>query len=114
MNSKELPTVERSFVVVAKIGELAENGKKLVQVAGKSILLVYSEGQYFAIDKLCTHDHEQLLGGAVRKCTILCPIHGARFSLKNGRPFGPPAFEALTTYPVRVEGDEIQVCATPA
>ena len=105
--------MDPSFERVAQSDEIAENGKKMVRVGDKTILLVRSEGQLFAIDHLCTHDHEQLLGGAVRKCTILCPVHGARFSLKNGRPFGPPAFEALSTYAVQVEENAVYVRPVP-
>lgn len=106
--------MESNFHGVARIGELADNTKKLVSVAGKTILLCHSDGQYFAVDNRCTHDNEALQGGTVRKCTITCPVHGARFRLKDGRSFGAPAFESLTTYPVRIEGDEIQVCPDPA
>ncbi len=101
------------FHTVAQLGELPDNGKKLVTVADKTILLCHSDGQYFAVENRCTHDNEALQGGTVRKCTITCPFHGARFRLKDGRSFGAPAFESITTYPVRIEGDAIQVCPTP-
>ena len=97
------------FVHVADIDEIAENGQKLVRIRGQSVLLVKSEGQIFAVQNRCTHDNEQLVGGLVRKCSIVCPYHGARFRLSDGRPFGPPAFEALQTYPVRVEETEILI-----
>lgn len=106
--------MEANFFTVAREGELADNGKKLVSVEGKTILLCFSDGQYFAIENRCTHDNEALQGGNVRKCTITCPFHGARFRLKDGRSFGAPAFESIATYPVRIEGDEVQVCPTPA
>lgn len=97
------------FLTVARVQDVPENGQKTISIDGKPVLLCRSEGQYFAVQNRCTHDMEPLSGGTVRKCTIVCPIHGARFSLRNGMPFGPPAFEALAVYEVRVEGDAIQV-----
>lgn len=105
--------MDASYHFAAKLDDLPENGKKLVRIADKAILLVRSDGQYFAVENRCTHDNEALLGGTVRKCTIMCPFHGARFRLKDGRSFGPPAFEAIATYPVRIEGDELHVCPEP-
>lgn len=106
--------MEATFHAVARVGDLPDNGKKLVNAGGKTILLCHSDGQYFAVENRCTHDNEALQGGTVRKCTIVCPIHGARFRLKDGRSFGAPAFEPITTYPLRIEGEEIQVCPVPA
>lgn len=101
--------IEQSFERVAAAGDLAEGGQRLIDVGGRRLLLCRSEGQFFAVENRCTHDHEQLAGGVVRKCTIVCPFHGARFSLKTGAPFGPPAFEPLTTYPVRVVDGQVEV-----
>lgn len=97
------------FTPVARLDELPDNGQKLVRIGEKSILLVKSDGQIFAVENRCTHDNEQLIGGLVRKCSIVCPYHGARFRLSDGRPFGPPAFEALQTFPVRLTDEEVFV-----
>lgn len=105
--------MNEDFERVVGVDDIAENDKKLVIVAGKRILLCRSEGQYFAIENRCTHDNEQLIGGNIRKCSIVCPFHGARYSLKTGRPFGPPAFEPVTTYPVRIVGTDVEVSPTP-
>ncbi len=97
------------FVAVATVGELGDDQQKLVRIDGKAIVVCKSEGRFFAIENRCTHDNEQLLGGNIKKCTIVCPIHGARFSLKNGAPLGGPAFEPITTFPVRLSGDQIEI-----
>jgi 3-phenylpropionate/trans-cinnamate dioxygenase ferredoxin subunit len=99
-----------AFEMAANLSELPEGGQILVTLKGKRILICRSDDQLFAVSSQCTHDSEGLAGGSIRKCTIVCPIHGARFSLKTGMPFGPPAFEPLDTYPIRVNGDAIEVC----
>lgn len=99
---------------VARSEELAEGGQRPVTVAGHNLILCRSEGQVFAVENRCSHEYERLLGGTMRKCTIVCPLHGARFSLKTGMPFGPPAFERLLTFAVRESEDgHLEVATTP-
>jgi naphthalene 1,2-dioxygenase system ferredoxin subunit len=40
---------------------------------------------------------------------IECPLHAGRFEIKTGKATAPPCIDNVKTYPVRVEGDEIQV-----
>lgn len=93
--------------------ELDEDQQKLVHIEGKPIVIARSDGALFAFENRCTHDNEALLGGRLRKCSIVCPIHGARFSLKTGMPFGPPAYEPITTYPARAVEGFVEVALTP-
>lgn len=89
--------------------ELEADQAKLVTINDVKILVAKSDEQFFAFENRCTHDNEALVGGRIRKCSIVCPWHGARFSLKNGNPYGPPAFEPITTYPVRVVDGMVEV-----
>ena len=66
-------------------------------------------GQYFAIADVCTHDAGQLTGGTVEGDEIVCPRHGARFSIRTGAALTAPAYEPTDTFPVRVEAGQIQV-----
>jgi naphthalene 1,2-dioxygenase system ferredoxin subunit len=45
----------------------------------------------------------------VRGTSIICPHHGARFSLEDGRSMSPLTPKPLTLYPVTQEGDELDV-----
>ncbi len=106
-------TIPDGYISAAKVSDLAEDSHKVIAVGGRKVLLCRSEGQFFAVQSSCTHDMESLVGGTIRKCTIVCPMHGARFSLKNGQPYGPPAFEPLDTYDVQVDGEMILVSTNP-
>ena len=44
---------------------------------------------------------------------VICPRHGARFSLVTGAALTPPAYEPVATFPVRVEEGVVQVDAEP-
>jgi 3-phenylpropionate/trans-cinnamate dioxygenase ferredoxin subunit len=39
----------------------------------------------------------------------VCPRHGARFCIKNGKALTPPAYEDVHRFPVRVENGVVQV-----
>jgi nitrite reductase/ring-hydroxylating ferredoxin subunit len=40
---------------------------------------------------------------------IICPWHAARFDLKTGEVLSGPARGPVSTYSVRVQGDDIEV-----
>ena len=66
-------------------------------------------GEYHAIEDVCTHDGGILTGGTVEGKEIMCPRHGARFSIITGGALSPPAYEPVPTFPVRVEDGMVQV-----
>lgn len=66
-------------------------------------------GQFYAIDDLCTHDGGSLDQGELEGEEIECPRHGARFNVTNGDAVQLPAFEPVETHEVRVDGDTLQV-----
>ncbi|HZF27110.1 MAG TPA: non-heme iron oxygenase ferredoxin subunit [Steroidobacteraceae bacterium] len=64
-------------------------------------------GELFAIHDICTHDGEILTGGPVEGTEIVCPRHGARFSLRTGEVLAPPAYEAVRTFGIRIENGRL-------
>jgi nitrite reductase/ring-hydroxylating ferredoxin subunit len=51
----------------------------------------------------------RLAEGFVLDDLIECPMHNGRFHIPTGRVDGPPACEALRTYPVRLDGEAVQI-----
>ena len=96
-------------MIVAKVSELSEGAKKEVQVGGKAILLIRSGGGYFAIDARCPHRKLPLSKGTVDGTIITCAFHGSKFNIADGSVVGGPATEPLATYPVHVQGDDIDI-----
>jgi len=70
-------------------------------------------GRYHAIEDLCSHEAEALSWGVVEGEEVICPRHGARFSLVTGAALTPPAYEPVAVFPVRVEEGVVQVDAEP-
>ena len=94
---------------VALEGEIQPGTSKVVDVDDVMIAVFNLNGELFAIEDLCTHDYEPLTGGLINGCEITCPRHGARFNLKTGEALSPPAYEPVTTFPVRCLDGVIQV-----
>ncbi len=97
------------FVTVARVGEIPEGGVKVVRVEDQAVAVFHVDGQYFAIDDVCTHDGGPLAEGALEGHVIECPRHGARFDVRSGAVLCLPAIAPVPTYAVKVEGDEIKV-----
>ena len=74
-----------------------------------SLLLVNVDGEFYAIENLCSHDGGELSDGEVIGTEIICPRHDSRFCLKTGTVLSAPAFEDIDTYPVRIVGGRVQV-----
>jgi 3-phenylpropionate/trans-cinnamate dioxygenase ferredoxin component len=97
------------WIAVAKAGEIAPDAWRTVDVDGTQIAVFNLDGEYFAIEDVCTHDGGQLTGGLVVGGQIFCVRHGARFCVKTGAALCAPAYEPTAKFPVRVEAGEIQV-----
>lgn len=97
------------WVDVAAAEELAPGQFRVVDVDDVAIAVFNIEGEYFAIEDVCTHDQGELTGGVVEGCEIVCPRHGAKFDIRSGEALTPPAYEAVDTFPVRVEDGMVQV-----
>lgn len=98
-----------NFLKVAKVDDIKQGQVKTFGVDGRQIALCNVEGTYFAIQDLCTHDGGPLGEGELMDHEIECPRHGGRFDVRTGEVAALPPMFPIKTFPVRVEGDEIQV-----
>ena len=80
-----------------------------MQIEGTPIAVFNLNGRYYAIEDLCSHEAETLSDGEVAGEEIICPRHGAHFSIPTGAALSPPAYEPVATFPVRVEGGMVMV-----
>ena len=98
-----------SFVKVCALSDLAENTAISAEVDGVPLCVARTQGEVLALLDECSHAEVALSDGEVSNGTVECWLHGSRFDLRTGKPIGPPATEAVTTYPVRVDGDDVLV-----
>jgi 3-phenylpropionate/trans-cinnamate dioxygenase ferredoxin subunit len=97
------------WVTVAPAEELSPGEFRTVDADGTQIVVFNLDGEYYAIEDVCTHDGGQLTGGHVEGREIVCPRHGARFCIRTGEALSAPAYEPTAKFPVRVEAGEVQV-----
>jgi MocE subfamily Rieske [2Fe-2S] domain protein len=78
-------------------------------VGSLAIAICRAEGQFYATQDLCTHEHAYLSDGVVIDCVVECPFHQGRFDVRSGKPLGAPVIVPLKTYPVKVVDGRIYV-----
>lgn len=97
------------FLFAAKVADVPDPGKTLVEVADRLVALFHVGGRFYALDDVCTHDDGPLAEGTLCGYEIACPRHGARFDIRTGRVISMPATKPTIAHDVRVVGDEVQV-----
>lgn len=88
---------------------MAPGSHVVVDVDGVEVAVFNVGGELLAIEDICTHDGGELACGALEGEAIVCPRHGAKFSLRTGEVLAPPAYESVATMAVRVQGNMVQV-----
>ncbi|GAB4117621.1 MAG: non-heme iron oxygenase ferredoxin subunit [Gammaproteobacteria bacterium] len=96
-----------NWIRVAATGELLPGEYKVVAAAEADIAVFNVDGNYYAIEDVCTHDGSELTGGGTDGFEVICPRHGARFDMRSGMALTPPAYDPVSTFPVKVEDDVI-------
>lgn len=97
------------FVRVAATSDLADGEMKQVSADGTDVLLSRVDGQFHACTAFCTHYGAPLATGVLSGTTVVCPWHHAMFDVASGALGEPPAADALRTFEVRVDGDDVLV-----
>ena len=108
--------------IVASVGDIPENGSKLVEVKGRRIALFHVNGEYFALTDRCPHEGGSLcagrLIGLVRSSEpgryeysrphemLQCSWHGWEFDIRTGQSYCDPDSIRARTYRVFVEPGE--------
>ena len=98
-----------AWVAVAKASEIPVGQFKPVKAQGKALLVCHLPPGFFAVDDTCTHDDGPLAEGWLDGAALECPRHGARFDVRTGKVLCLPAAVDIRSYPVKIEGDDINV-----
>lgn len=68
-----------------------------------------SQEDFFTFADECTHDGAPICDGHVEDNAIVCPRHGAKFSLINGQVLQMPASSPLEIFPNKIIDGELYV-----
>lgn len=98
-----------SWISVCGIDDVSEDEPKAVEVNDKKIGVFVIDEQYFAIENVCPHAFALLTEGFIEDQTVECPLHEEIFDIQTGELKSGPGCRDLCTYPVRVDGQQIQI-----
>jgi glycine betaine catabolism B len=101
--------VNDDFVIVANTKDILPSQMKEVQADGQNICIANIEGNYYAINNICTHEGGPLADGTLQGYEVECPWHGSKFDIRTGELTNPPANEPEPAYEVKVDGNNILV-----
>ncbi len=97
------------WVKVCNLNQVADGQLFGFDHNDKRILLANLKGKLYATDLVCTHAEADLSTGFLTEEGVRCPLHLSVFDLESGKPKNPPAENALKTYNVKLEQNEIFV-----
>ena len=100
---------EEKWEETVKEEELKDNVPVAVKVGKRTVLLIRSGDDIYAIGGKCSHYGASLKDGVLIDHVLTCPLHNARFDITDGRVKSPPAADDLTRYMVKVEKGIIYV-----
>lgn len=116
------------LIAVCDTHEIPEGAMRRFTVGEEDILVAKVDGMYYALDDRCGHMSASLCDGALEGATVTCPLHAARFDVRDGqvvRPSEPRQFTArhgqmgkqlafiktrpVRSHPVVVEGGTVYI-----
>jgi nitrite reductase/ring-hydroxylating ferredoxin subunit/uncharacterized membrane protein len=99
------------FTAVLGDDELPADKPTRVVADGVTVVLVRRGDKIFGLRDTCTHLGGPLSEGKLDGDSIICPWHGSRFCLEDGRVLDGPAVFPERTFDVRVRAGKIEVRA---
>ncbi|MGO9567701.1 MAG: FAD-dependent oxidoreductase [Desulfomonilaceae bacterium] len=94
-------------VVLARTDELQDGEMKAFSFGENKVLLSKIAGKFYAVGGLCPHYGASLDEGILHDSTIVCPWHHAAYDAKTGDLLEPPSLDALPSYEVTIQGENV-------
>ena len=97
-------------VVVGNTSEVQEGKLMHITAGGKEIVVTKLDGNYYAMDNVCTHAGADLHEGELDSNELTCPWHGAKWDIKTGNLISfPQKLKPLHIHKVLIENDTLYV-----
>ena len=97
------------FTTVAKVTDIGDGDLARFEVGAIELAIANVGGSFYGFGDVCTHMACSLSEGELEETTVTCRCHGSQFDVTTGAVRRPPADEPVPSYPVRVQGDDVQV-----
>lgn len=112
--------------VVGPLEEFPSGETRMVEIGSRSIGVIHDQGRFYALRNVCPHHGAPLCAGRVQGFmrpseqhvydysgddvedrVVLCPWHGYKFRLQDGRSVTEPDTMRVRTYDVAVEDGHV-------
>lgn len=91
------------------VPEVATGRAVAVTIEGQRVVVCRSAAGLHVLRDGCPHQNLTMDGGRVRGNSIICPHHGARFSLEDGHSMSPITPKPLTVLTCREQAGDLEV-----
>ncbi len=100
---------ELQYFPVATKADIEPGEVFVADVEGTRLAVCNVDGEFYAVEDSCSHDGSSFDQTDLEGSEIFCPRHGAVFDVTDGSVLGAPATVPIATFPVRLNGDTIEV-----
>ncbi|MGZ3783604.1 MAG: FAD-dependent oxidoreductase [Bdellovibrio sp.] len=90
-------------------GTLKNGTSMLGHVGNEPVLLVYQDGEYFAVGTKCSHYGGPLNEGIIEGEVLHCPWHHGCFDLRTGEALKAPALNAIPAWKTEIHDGRVFV-----
>lgn len=94
------------------IAEFSDDGMLVRHLDGVDLLVCRIDGEFHAVEDRCSHARSVLHTGTRKEHIITCPLHGAKFDLRDGACLAAPAMRPIKSLATRIDGDQVIVTVT--
>ncbi|HEX6305968.1 MAG TPA: Rieske 2Fe-2S domain-containing protein [Anaerolineales bacterium] len=100
--------IEYKDVFVARIDDIPDGKRKIIEVDGLSIGVFHHKGAWVALHNSCLHRGGPVCEGKLEADTLTCPWHGYQYDVRDGKLLLDPSAN-LTRYPVETRDGEVYI-----
>ena len=79
------------FQKVCKTTDIPLGQMNSFEVGHREVLVAHNDDGFFAVVDECSHDSAPISDGELFGGEVVCPRHGARFDIRNGKALTLPA-----------------------
>lgn len=95
---------------VGAVDDFEDGDSEVLELGEEEIAVFYVDGEFHALDNVCTHQGGPLCDGRVEDEYVYCPWHGHQFDLQTGE-HGQLSRLDTRTFEVVVEDGQVYVVA---
>jgi naphthalene 1,2-dioxygenase ferredoxin component len=101
--------MSEKWIDAAALDDVPDGDVIGVGVEGRELALCRVDGEVYATDNICTHEHARLCEGFLDGHELECPLHQGKFDVRTGKAMCAPVTEGIRIYPVRIEDGKVLV-----